>query len=58
MLWVDPAADLALVALCSTPFGPWAKEAWPVLSDAVLAWAGVLDRTGLERHRTSGDEPV
>jgi CubicO group peptidase (beta-lactamase class C family) len=50
LLWVDPAADLALVGLCSTPFGPWAKEAWPALSDAVLAWAGITDRpaTGME----------
>jgi CubicO group peptidase (beta-lactamase class C family) len=39
LLWVDPTADLALVALGSAPFGPWAKEAWPALSDAVLAAA-------------------
>jgi len=59
LLWVDPAADLALVGLCSTPFGPWAKEAWPVLSDAVLDWAGVSDRpaAGMERRRMSGDGP-
>lgn len=36
-LWVDPAAGVVLGALCSTPFGPWAKQAWPSLSDAVLA---------------------
>lgn len=36
MLWVDPDARLALVALTDRPFGPWAAEAWPVLSDAVL----------------------
>jgi CubicO group peptidase (beta-lactamase class C family) len=60
VLWVDPSADLALVGLCSTPFGPWAKEAWPALSDAVLAWAGVLDRpaVGVERCRMYGDGPV
>gem|GEM_PF-135916 len=60
LLWVDPTADLALVGVCSTPFGPWAKQAWPALSDAVLAWAGVLDRpaAGMERRRTSGDGPV
>ena len=57
LVWVDPTANLALVGLCSTPFGPWATEAWPALSDAVLAWAGVLDRSapGMERGRTSGD---
>ena len=40
MLWVDPVADLALVALADEPFGPWAAQAWPQLSDAVLAEAG------------------
>ncbi len=35
-LWVDPGADLALVALTDRDYGPWALEAWPVLSDAVL----------------------
>jgi len=43
LLWVDPAVDLALVALSSTPFGPWAKEAWPLLSDAVLDWANAAE---------------
>ncbi|HUC14612.1 MAG TPA: serine hydrolase domain-containing protein [Acidimicrobiales bacterium] len=52
LLWIDPDADLALVALCSSPFGPWAKQAWPALADGVLAWAR------LERDRASGDEPV
>ncbi|GLW72331.1 serine hydrolase [Kitasatospora phosalacinea] len=36
-LWVDPAADLACVALTDRDFGPWAAEVWPQLSDAVLA---------------------
>jgi CubicO group peptidase (beta-lactamase class C family) len=35
-LWVDPDASLALVALTDRDFGPWAAEAWPALSDAVL----------------------
>jgi CubicO group peptidase (beta-lactamase class C family) len=40
-LWVDPAARLACVALTDLDFGPWAVEAWPALSDAVLeAWGG------------------
>ncbi len=39
-LWVDPAADLAVASLSSTAFGPWAKQAWPALSDAVLAAFG------------------
>jgi CubicO group peptidase (beta-lactamase class C family) len=35
-LWVDPVADLALACLTERPFGHWALEAWPALSDAVL----------------------
>jgi CubicO group peptidase (beta-lactamase class C family) len=38
-LWVDPDARLALGCLTDEPFGDWAKEAWPRLSDAVLAEA-------------------
>ncbi len=37
MVWIDPAARLGLVALADRDFGPWAAEAWPALSDAVLA---------------------
>jgi CubicO group peptidase (beta-lactamase class C family) len=36
-LWVDPHAELALGCLTDREFGDWAKEAWPRLSDAVLA---------------------
>ncbi|MET7679738.1 serine hydrolase domain-containing protein [Streptomyces sp. NPDC005423] len=36
-LWVDPAAGAACVALTDRAFGPWAVEAWPVFTDAVLA---------------------
>jgi CubicO group peptidase (beta-lactamase class C family) len=36
-LWVDPEADLALACLADLEFGPWALEAWPRLSDAVLS---------------------
>jgi CubicO group peptidase (beta-lactamase class C family) len=36
-LWVDPEAGLALAALTDLEFGDWALEAWPRLSDAVLA---------------------
>jgi CubicO group peptidase (beta-lactamase class C family) len=38
-LWVDPEADLALGVLTDEPYGDWAAEAWPALSDAVLAEA-------------------
>jgi CubicO group peptidase (beta-lactamase class C family) len=37
MAWVDPVANVGLVALTDRDFGPWAKDAWPALSDAVLA---------------------
>jgi CubicO group peptidase (beta-lactamase class C family) len=36
-LWVDPEAGVALACLTDRTFGEWAAEAWPVLSDAVLA---------------------
>lgn len=36
-LWVDPVAGLALGGLTDLPFGDWAAEAWPRLSDAVLS---------------------
>jgi CubicO group peptidase (beta-lactamase class C family) len=35
-LWVDPEARLGTVALTDREFGPWALEAWPQFSDAVL----------------------
>jgi CubicO group peptidase (beta-lactamase class C family) len=35
-LWVDPARGVACAVLTTRPFGPWAKEAWPAFSDAVL----------------------
>jgi CubicO group peptidase (beta-lactamase class C family) len=36
-LWVDPDAAIALGCLTDRDFGTWALEAWPRLSDAVLA---------------------
>lgn len=35
-LWVDPAADLALVVLTDRDFGEWAYPLWPAISDGVL----------------------
>ena len=35
-LWVDPDAGCACAALTTREFGPWAKEAWPALADAVV----------------------
>jgi CubicO group peptidase (beta-lactamase class C family) len=39
-LWVDPVAELALVALTDREFGPWTLQAWPRLSDELLAAVG------------------
>lgn len=36
-VWVDPEAGLALCGLSTTPFGPWATQAWPALADEILA---------------------
>ncbi|RYV50425.1 serine hydrolase domain-containing protein [Pengzhenrongella frigida] len=35
--WVDPAAGVGCIALADRDFGPWAAQAWPVFTDAVLA---------------------
>jgi CubicO group peptidase (beta-lactamase class C family) len=39
-LWVDPDVGIALAVLTDREFGPWALEAWPALSDAVLEAGG------------------
>jgi CubicO group peptidase (beta-lactamase class C family) len=36
-LWVDPEAEVACACLGDRDFGGWAADAWPALSDAVLA---------------------
>lgn len=36
-LWFDPHAKVACAALTDRAFGPWAQEAWPALTDAVLS---------------------
>lgn len=35
-LWIDPALELACVALTDRPFGPWAAEVWPPFSEQVI----------------------
>ena len=42
-LWVDPVAGLACACVTDRDFGPWAAEAWPVLSDEVVASFGGRD---------------
>jgi CubicO group peptidase (beta-lactamase class C family) len=39
-LWVDPEAGVTCACLTDRNFGDWAKDAWPRLSDAVLASLG------------------
>jgi len=39
-IWIDPAAAVVCAALTTREFGEWAKDAWPRLSDAVLAELG------------------
>jgi CubicO group peptidase (beta-lactamase class C family) len=36
-IWIDPDAGLALACLTNKIFGDWARDAWPELSDAVIA---------------------
>ncbi len=38
-VWVDPEAGVACACLTDRAFGPWALEAWPRLSDAVVGEA-------------------
>jgi CubicO group peptidase (beta-lactamase class C family) len=52
-LWVDPEAGVACATAGGAPFGPWALEKWPELSDEVLrtradpgTWAGPGIRRG------------
>ena len=40
LLWVDPQRSLYLVSVGATPFGPWARRAWPAVADAVVRAAG------------------
>jgi CubicO group peptidase (beta-lactamase class C family) len=42
-LWVDPEAGVALACLTDRQFGDWALEAWPALSDGVLAGVQTSD---------------
>ena len=44
-LWVDPVARIGLCVQTGREFGPWALEAWPILSDAVLAEASGAPNT-------------
>jgi CubicO group peptidase (beta-lactamase class C family) len=48
-LWVDPDAGAACAIAGGAPFGPWALEKWPELSDAVITtWAAPAFRSGVE----------
>lgn len=46
-LWVDPRLGVSCAVLTDQPFGPWAAEHWPKLSDDVVeAVAGPRDEPG------------
>jgi CubicO group peptidase (beta-lactamase class C family) len=51
-LWVDPTRQLACVELADRSFGPWAAEAWPGFSDAVVAAA--CGEAGSATERSQG----
>jgi CubicO group peptidase (beta-lactamase class C family) len=36
-VWIDPALGAACASLSDQPFGDWAIDAWPALSDEVIA---------------------
>jgi hypothetical protein len=36
MFWIDPQAQLGLVALSDREFDDWAIQVWPTLADDVL----------------------
>lgn len=40
-LWVDPVAGIGAAAIADREFGPWALDAWPPFSDAVLERSAV-----------------
>lgn len=45
LLWVDPGAEVACIALTDRPFDEWSSEAltlWPAFADAVLHDAGAV----------------
>ena len=52
MMWADPQAGCALVALTDRGFDDWSVDAmrrWPELSDAVLAEVAAHDRASRQR---------
>jgi CubicO group peptidase (beta-lactamase class C family) len=46
-LWIDPELRLGCVALTGEKFGPWAAQAWPAFSDAVVAEYGLPHKPSL-----------
>jgi CubicO group peptidase (beta-lactamase class C family) len=51
-LWVDPVAGVACATAGGAPFGPWALDNWPKLSDEVLrTWAVPGALPGLSAQR-------
>jgi CubicO group peptidase (beta-lactamase class C family) len=57
-VWVDPEAQVACVSLSDRAFGPWAAEAWPRLSDAVLADCRPAFAMDAPTNTTTSGQPV
>ncbi|MGB5759850.1 MAG: serine hydrolase domain-containing protein [Acidimicrobiales bacterium] len=56
--WYDPVAEVFCTVLTDRPFGPWAAESWPTLSDAVLEEAGPIGAARPERWTTTRSADV
>lgn len=57
LLWVDPAAATACIALTDRPFDEWASDAlvlWPALADAVLSAVVAADEASSPQRDPSG----
>jgi CubicO group peptidase (beta-lactamase class C family) len=46
-VWVDPLWQLTLVSVAERPFGAWAAQVWPALSDAVITSLGGIEAGSL-----------
>ena len=46
LLWVDPVAGAACIALTDRDFGAWARDLWPAFSDEVLAELAGVHQSG------------
>ncbi len=50
LIWVDPVAGCAAVALTDRDFGPWSMTAWPEFCDAILSEVLVTEGLAKQAH--------